>query len=118
MSKSKSSTSAQTNNTNVALSDIDGIGIAGDKNAVNILDGGAIKNSFDFAKKANSSAFDFAERVNGRALTRSAEATNKALSYTQQVVKSSNERNNEQLLNIGLYLGLGALVIIGLRYVR
>lgn len=114
MSSSKSSTSAQTSNTNVALSDIEGIAIAGDSNTVSVLDGGVIAGGLAFAGKA----LDFAQEANGRALTQGAEATNKALSYTQQVVKSSGERNNEQLLNMGLYLGLGVLVIVGLKYVR
>lgn len=114
MSSSKSKTESNPVNTNIALSDIEGIAIAGDSNTVSVLDGGAISEAFDFGKLA----FNFAQEANGRALTRGAEATNKALSYTQQVVKSSNERNNEQLLNMGLYLGLGVLVISGLKYVR
>lgn len=136
MSKSKSTTKSSATNTNIVFDDIDGIAVAGNGNTIQTLDGGAIKASFAFGKDANRMAFAFGDDANRRAfafgddalslvdtsnrrmLAFGEQTINQALDYTQDIIMTSAEKQNEQMSNLFLYLGLGALVVLGLKYVR
>lgn len=114
MSRSSSSTSHQASNTNIVLEDIDGIAVAGDSNNIQVLDGNAIELSYDFA----TSALDLLNKQNARTLDYGQKTTENALSYTQDIIATNSEKQGDQISNLILYLGLGALVVMGIKYVR
>lgn len=63
-----SSSSNRTESTDKRISLQSGTATSGDNNTVNILDGGAIKNAFDFATTTGRESFDFAKVAQGAAL--------------------------------------------------
>ncbi len=63
-----SSSTNQTENIDRRISLQNGTATSGDNNTVNILDGGAIKNAFDFATNTGRESFAFAKSAQGAAL--------------------------------------------------
>lgn len=63
-----SSSSTRTDNIDKRISLQSGIATSGDNNTIQVLDGGAIKNAFDFATATEKDSFSFAKAAQGQAL--------------------------------------------------
>ena len=76
-----SSSSNTTNNADKRVAVDSGIGVSGDSNTIQVLDGGAIKNAFDFAGATAGQSFSFATKSNQQALD--------SLAVTSNLVKDA-----------------------------
>lgn len=96
-SSSKSKTSKITNTQNAGFSEVTGpaLNIQGDSNAVSVLDGGAIAQSFDFAKES----LDFSESA-VNAVSSGAKESIKAITET---ARQETENITIQAMKFGLY---------------
>lgn len=63
-----SSSANTTNNKDSRISQQSGVAASGDGNSINVLDGGAIKNAFDFATTQGKESLTFATVAQGQAL--------------------------------------------------
>lgn len=76
-----SSSTTKTENIDKRIAVDSGIGVSGDSNTIQVLDGGAIKNAFDFAGQTAGQSFSFATESNRQALD--------SLNVTSNLVKDA-----------------------------
>lgn len=93
-----------------------GIGVSGDGNSLNVLDGGAIKNAFDFSGSTVAQALGFAgasqQETLGFALKSNAQALD-SLNVTTDLVKNAyaDAKGRGAMTD---YLLMGAMALAGL----
>lgn len=99
-----SSNTTKTENSDSRISQQSGNAVSGDNNTLTVLDGGAIKNAFDFASAGQSDAFKFAATSQASAIS--------ALTTTSKLVSDAyNDAKGRGAMTD--WVLLGALAVAG-----
>lgn len=114
-SSSETSSSSTTNQTDNRRT-IGAGGISAEGSTVNVLDGGAIANAFDFSKTAIAQAFDFGTKNTSKAISFGSDALDFATKSNQQALDSLNTESQLVAAAYNDAKGRGALtdkILIG-----
>ena len=106
-SSSSSSTTNQTDNRRT----IGAGGISNENGTVNVLDGGAIKNAFDFATKANKDSFTYATTAQSQVLD-SLQTTSKLVADAYSDAKGRGALTDKILMGSVAMAGVVAVLAI------